>query len=77
MNNMLETTSILITGETVLFGNTFVPMMLKKYNFNCPVTYSHDKMEQRKMAQKIHELMIGPEDAQNIICMRITTKYCL
>lgn len=32
MNIMLSNSTILVTGGTGSFGNTFVPMTLKKYN---------------------------------------------
>ena len=49
---MLTNPSILITGGTGSFGNTFVPMTLKKFNPNCLVIYSRDEMKQWEMAQK-------------------------
>lgn len=44
--------SILITGGTGSFGNTFVPMTLAKYNPQRIVIYSRDEMKQWEMAQK-------------------------
>lgn len=55
MNNMLENTSILITGGTGSFGNTFVPMTLKKYNPKRLVIYSRDEMKQWEMLQKFQD----------------------
>lgn len=49
---MLKNSSILITGGTGSFGNTFVPMTLKKYNPKRLVIYSRDEMKQWDMAQK-------------------------
>lgn len=49
---MLKNSSILITGGTGSFGNTFVPMTLKKYNPKSLVIYSRDEMKQWEMAQK-------------------------
>jgi UDP-N-acetylglucosamine 4,6-dehydratase (inverting) len=49
---MLSNSSILITGGTGSFGNTFVPMTLKKYNPKRLVIYSRDEMKQWDMAQK-------------------------
>jgi UDP-N-acetylglucosamine 4,6-dehydratase (inverting) len=49
---MLINSSILITGGTGSFGNTFVPMTLKKYNPKRLVIYSRDEMKQWEMAQK-------------------------
>lgn len=49
---MLTNSSILITGGTGSFGNTFVPMTLAKYNPKRLVIYSRDEMKQWEMAQK-------------------------
>jgi UDP-N-acetylglucosamine 4,6-dehydratase (inverting) len=49
---MLKNSSILITGGTGSFGNTFVPMTLEKYNPKRLVIYSRDEMKQWDMAQK-------------------------
>ena len=49
---MLTNASILITGGTGSFGNTFVPMTLAKYNPRRLVIYSRDEMKQWEMAQK-------------------------
>src|SRR6476660_7714332 len=49
---MLQNSSILITGGTGSFGNTFVPMTLAKYNPKRLVIYSRDEMKQWDMAQK-------------------------
>jgi UDP-N-acetylglucosamine 4,6-dehydratase len=49
---MLENSSILITGGTGSFGNTFVPMTLAKKNPKRIVIYSRDEMKQWEMAQK-------------------------
>ncbi|MBL8575209.1 MAG: UDP-N-acetylglucosamine 4,6-dehydratase (inverting) [Hyphomicrobiaceae bacterium] len=43
--------SILITGGTGSFGNTFVPMTLKKYNPKRLVILSRDEMKQWEMAK--------------------------
>ena len=48
---MLENSSILITGGTGSFGNTFVPMTLKKYNPKKIVIFSRDEMKQWEMAK--------------------------
>ena len=48
---MLTNSSILITGGTGSFGNTFVPMTLAKYNPKRLVIYSRDEMKQWEMAQ--------------------------
>ena len=49
---MLTNSSILITGGTGSFGNTFVPMTLAKYNPRRLVIYSRDEMKQWEMAQR-------------------------
>jgi UDP-N-acetylglucosamine 4,6-dehydratase len=52
---MLNNSSILITGGTGSFGNTFVPMTLIRYNPKRLVIYSRDEMKQWDMAQKYSE----------------------
>ena len=52
---MLNNTSILITGGTGSFGNTFVPMTLAKYSPKRLVIYSRDEMKQWEMAQKYQD----------------------
>ena len=49
---MLNDSSILITGGTGSFGNTFLPMTLAKYNPKRVVIYSRDEMKQWDMAQR-------------------------
>lgn len=49
---MLQNASILITGGTGSFGNTFVPMTLAKYNPRRIVIFSRDEMKQWEMAKK-------------------------
>ena len=49
---MLNNKSILITGGTGSFGNTFVPMTLEKYNPKRLIIYSRDEMKQWDMAKK-------------------------
>ena len=48
---MLKNSSILITGGTGSFGNSFVPMTLKKYNPKRLVILSRDEMKQWEMAK--------------------------
>ncbi len=48
---MLTNASMLITGGTGSFGNTFVPMTLAKYNPRRLVIYSRDEMKQWEMAK--------------------------
>ena len=49
---MLENQTILITGGTGSFGNTFVPMTLEKYNPKKIIIFSRDEMKQWDMAKK-------------------------
>src|SRR5574344_1853462 len=49
---MLENSTILITGGTGSFGNTFIPMTLAKYNPKKIIIYSRDEMKQWNMAKK-------------------------
>jgi len=49
---MLENSTILITGGTGSFGNTFVPMTLAKYNPKKIIIFSRDEMKQWDMAKK-------------------------
>ncbi len=49
---MLNGKSILITGGTGSFGNTFIRMTLKKYNPSRLVVYSRDEMKQWDMSKK-------------------------
>ena len=43
---MLKNSSLLITGGTGSFGNSFVPLTLKKYNLKRLVILSRDEMKQ-------------------------------
>ena len=49
---MLTNKTILVTGGTGSFGNTFVPMTLKKYDPKKIIIYSRDEMKQWNMAKK-------------------------
>ncbi len=49
---MLERSSILVTGGTGSFGNTFIPMTLAKYNPKKIIVFSRDEMKQWDMAKK-------------------------
>ena len=49
---MLSHKTILITGGTGSFGNTFVPMTLAKYNPKKIIIFSRDEMKQWEMAKK-------------------------
>ena len=46
---MLKNSSILITGGTGSFGNSFVPLTLKKFNPRRLVIFSRDEMKQWEM----------------------------
>lgn len=48
---LLQDKSILITGGTGSFGNTFVPMTLAKFNPRKLIIYSRDEMKQWEMAK--------------------------
>lgn len=48
---MKENSSILITGGTGSFGNTFVPMTLARYNPKRIIIFSRDEMKQWEMAK--------------------------
>ena len=48
---MLSNKTILITGGTGSFGNTFVPMTLDKYNPKKIIIFSRDEMKQWEMAK--------------------------
>lgn len=48
---MLKNSSILITGGTGSFGNTFVSLTLKKYNPKRLVIFSRDEMKQWEMTK--------------------------
>lgn len=49
---MLTNSTILVTGGTGSFGNTFVPMTLAKYNPKKLIIFSRDEMKQWEMAKK-------------------------
>ena len=49
---MFTNKSILITGGTGSFGNTFVPMTLERYGPRKLIIYSRDEMKQWEMAKK-------------------------
>jgi len=51
---MLTTSTILVTGGTGSFGNTFVPMTLAKYNPKKIIIFSRDEMKQWDMAKGYH-----------------------
>ena len=48
---MFNNSTILITGGTGSFGNTCVPMILKKYNPKKLIIFSRDEMKQWEMAK--------------------------
>jgi UDP-N-acetylglucosamine 4,6-dehydratase (inverting) len=49
---MLQSSTILVTGGTGSFGNTFVPMTLEKFNPKKIIIFSRDEMKQWEMAKK-------------------------
>ena len=49
---MLHNKTILVTGGTGSFGNTFIPMTLEKYNPKKIIIFSRDEMKQWDMAKK-------------------------
>lgn len=49
---MLSDKTILVTGGTGSFGNTFVPMTLARYNPKKIIVFSRDEMKQWEMAKK-------------------------
>lgn len=49
---MLKNATILLTGGTGSFGNTFIPMTLAKYDPRRIVVYSRDEMKQWEMGLK-------------------------
>lgn len=49
---MLKKSSILVTGGTGSFGQTFIPMTLEKYDPERIVVFSRDEMKQWEMAKK-------------------------
>ena len=49
---MLQNSTILVTGGTGSFGNTFVPMTLEKYNPKKIIIFSRDEMKQWDMAKR-------------------------
>lgn len=52
---MLKNSTILITGGTGSFGNTFVPMTLNRYQPKKIIIYSRDEMKQWEMAKKFKD----------------------
>ena len=52
---MISNSSILITGGTGSFGQTFVPLTLKKYNPKRLVIFSRDEMKQWEMAKQFKD----------------------
>ncbi|SDT95314.1 UDP-N-acetylglucosamine 4,6-dehydratase (inverting) [Halopseudomonas salegens] len=52
---MFNNKTILVTGGTGSFGNTFVPMTLEKYNPKKIIIFSRDEMKQWDMAKKYQD----------------------
>ena len=51
MKNILKNSTILVTGGTGSFGNTFIPMTLKHFNPKKIIIFSRDEMKQWEMAK--------------------------
>lgn len=49
---MIPNSTILVTGGTGSFGNTFVPMTLARFNPKKVIIYSRDEMKQWEMAKR-------------------------
>ena len=49
---MLTNSSILVTGGTGSFGNSFIPLTLEKFNPRQIIIYSRDEMKQWEMSLK-------------------------
>lgn len=49
---MFSDSTLLVTGGTGSFGNTFVPMTLEKYRVKKIIIFSRDEMKQWEMAKK-------------------------
>jgi UDP-N-acetylglucosamine 4,6-dehydratase len=49
---VFDNKTILVTGGTGSFGNTFVPMVLNRYKPRKVIVYSRDEMKQWEMAKK-------------------------
>ena len=52
---MLRNSTILVTGGTGSFGNTFVPMTLEKYSPRKVIVFSRDEMKQWEMAKSFKD----------------------
>jgi UDP-N-acetylglucosamine 4,6-dehydratase (inverting) len=50
--SILTNSTILVTGGTGSFGNSFIPMTLAKYNPKKIIVFSRDEMKQWEMAKK-------------------------
>lgn len=51
---MLNKSTILVTGGTGSFGNSFIPATLAKYNPRKIIIFSRDEMKQWEMAKQFH-----------------------
>ncbi|NOR30643.1 MAG: UDP-N-acetylglucosamine 4,6-dehydratase (inverting) [Sulfitobacter sp.] len=52
---MFENSTILVTGGTGSFGNTFIPLTLEKHNPAKIIVFSRDEMKQWDMAKKFKD----------------------
>ena len=50
--SLFTNSTVLLTGGTGSFGNTFVPMLLKRHSPKKLIIYSRDEMKQWEMAKK-------------------------
>lgn len=55
MKNIFKNKNILITGGTGSFGNEFVSILIKKFNFNKLAIFSRDELKQYEMKQKFQD----------------------
>lgn len=55
MKNMLENSTILITGGTGSFGSTFLPLTLQRYKPKKIVVFSRDEMKQWEMQKRFSQ----------------------
>ena len=53
--SLFNDSTVLLTGGTGSFGNTFVPMLLEQHSPKKLIIYSRDEMKQWEMAKKFAE----------------------
>ena len=79
---MLKNSSILITGGTGSFGQSFVPLTLKKYNPKRLIIFSRDEMKQWEMEKKYKDdqrvrFFIGDVRDKDRLHRALYNKQCL